>query len=142
MLTPLQDLRARLRPGALLFALATPVEARALRVSLPDENRAWVGWARRDALLGSWRPAAQERYSSMAGRDAPTLAQWLRPAFSDWRRTADGVAALTLDADRLDAALGQCQLTSFADRAVSLLSNGESWPTPWGGVQRSWSWTT
>jgi hypothetical protein len=78
-LTDLQELSARLVPGALLFCLADPAESREWRRSAPAEGLGWLGWGQREALLREERPSAQERYSSQGGRHAPSLAAgWFR----------------------------------------------------------------
>ena len=125
-LTPLQDLRARLVPGALCFALAAPERAGALRADLASLSPAWVGWRRREALLKAWRPAAQERYHSVAGRDAPALRVWLEGPFSVWRPDGRGIHSLRVDQGRLAEALELCGLADLADRPLSLFSNGEA----------------
>jgi ABC-type molybdenum transport system ATPase subunit/photorepair protein PhrA len=125
-LSPLQDLRARLVPGALLFALADAREATRLQGELSQETVAWVGWGQRQRLLHAWRPSAQERYSSMAGREAPTLRQWLAVSFRRWLPDAAGISRLKDDAGAVEAALGSCALSSLAESPVSLLSNGEA----------------
>jgi ABC-type molybdenum transport system ATPase subunit/photorepair protein PhrA len=125
-LTALEDLRARLKPGALCFSLAAPEEAEALRLSLPAENRAWVDWRRREALLRAWRPAAQERYHSVAGRDAPTLRAWLEDRFKAWRESEGGDWRLEVEGARVEGALALCGLAGLERRPLSLLSNGEA----------------
>jgi len=124
-LTPWQDLRARLTPGALLFALADPAEARALRQDLPRAGLVWLGWGRRQRLLASWRPAAQERYSSMGGKDAPLLGDWLAEAFRRWRTGPDGVSFQAVAWAQVDRAVRLCHLGAMTERPISLLSNGE-----------------
>jgi ABC-type molybdenum transport system ATPase subunit/photorepair protein PhrA len=125
-LTPWDQLRARLTPGALLFSLADPAQAEQLRQDLPAEGLAWVGWSQREALLREGRYSAQERYSSMGGRDAPPLGDWLAPSFSRWRSGPQGVAKPVVAWARLDRALRLCQLDALAERPVSVLSNGEA----------------
>ena len=125
-LTPLQDLRARLKPGALCFALATPPEAAGLRRGLPREGLAWVGWEQREALLRAWRPAAQERYHSVAGRDAPSLRAWLAERFKEWRGSAALGYRPQVHEARLERALDLAGLQALAARPLSLLSNGEA----------------
>jgi ABC-type molybdenum transport system ATPase subunit/photorepair protein PhrA len=124
-LDDLNGLRARLTPGALRFALADPAQAEALRAELPKEGLAWVGWGRRQALLAMGRPSAQERYSSMAGKDAPLLGDWLAEAFRRWRPGPGGVAIQAVSWARVDRAVRLCRLEPFTERPVSLLSNGE-----------------
>jgi ABC-type molybdenum transport system ATPase subunit/photorepair protein PhrA len=126
VLCPLRELRARLTPGALLFALAEEAQAAGLREELRREGLAWVGWSQRQAFMQAWRPAAQERYSSMAGRDAPALRDWLSPQFQRWHSGEGGVSALRLDEAGLASAMLHCGLEGLASRPVSLLSNGES----------------
>jgi ABC-type molybdenum transport system ATPase subunit/photorepair protein PhrA len=125
-LSPLQGLRARLTPGALLFALADGAQVAQLRGGLRQEGLAWVGWAQRQAFLQAGRPAAQERYSSMAGRDAPGVRDWLLPLFKRWSEDGTGISKLQLDEAGLEAAIQHCGLASLAERPVSLLSNGEA----------------
>src|SRR5262245_20283 len=125
-LTPLHELRARLRPGALHFCLADPAQARAWRAEAPIEGLAWLGWAQREALLREERPSAQERHGSQAGRHAPSLGAWLAPAFERWRPGPGGVHARHLDLFRLERAVQLCHLEALAERPVSLLSNGEA----------------
>ena len=125
-LCPLDELRARLMPGALLFALADSAQALELRTALRQPGLAWVGWIQRQALLQAWRFSAQERYSSMGGKEAPSVREWLRPQFKHWREGRDGVSALRFDAAGLDAAIRLCGLEALADHPVSVLSNGES----------------
>jgi ABC-type molybdenum transport system ATPase subunit/photorepair protein PhrA len=126
ILTDLNELRARLSPGSLCFALANRVEAQALRQALPGEGRVWLSWRQREAFLGAWRPAAQERYHSVAGRDAPSVADWLAPRFRHWREGADGVSRLTDDPAGLATMLRRCHLEALAQRSISLFSNGEA----------------
>ncbi len=125
-LSPLAGLRARLTPGALLFALADAAQAAALREELRQEGLAWVGWAQRQAFLQTGRPAAQERFSSMAGRDAPSVRDWLLPLFKRWSEDSAGISTLHLDAQGLEDAIRHCGLEALAQRPVSLLSNGEA----------------
>ncbi|HTB22043.1 MAG TPA: ATP-binding cassette domain-containing protein [bacterium] len=125
-LTALEDLRARLTPGALCFSLATPEEAETLRLSLPQEGRIWVGWRQREALLRAWRPAAQERYHSVAGRDAPSLRAWLEDSFKVWRESGRGDWRIEVEGARVEEALALCGLGGLESRSLSLLSNGEA----------------
>jgi ABC-type molybdenum transport system ATPase subunit/photorepair protein PhrA len=125
-LTPLDDLRARLTPGSLCFALADRDQALALRQGLPDESRVWLSWRQREALLGAWRPAAQERYHSVAGRDAPSVSDWLAPRFRHWQEGPDGVSRLVDDPAGLAGILRRCHLEPLARRSISLFSNGEA----------------
>jgi molybdate transport system ATP-binding protein len=76
--------------------------------------------------LRAWRPAAQERYHSIAGRDAPALRAWLAERFMAWKESAQGDWRTAVEASRLEEALALCGLGGLADRPVSLLSNGES----------------
>ena len=125
-LTPLSDLRARLTPGSLCFALAGRDQAQALRQALSGEGRVWLSWRQREALLGAWRPAAQERYHSVAGRDAPSVADWLAPRFRHWQAGPDGVSRLVDDPAGLERMLKRCHLGPLAGRSISLFSNGEA----------------
>jgi ABC-type molybdenum transport system ATPase subunit/photorepair protein PhrA len=125
-LTHLSDLRARLKPGSLCFTLADRAQAQDLRQDLPGEGRVWLSWRQREALLGAWRPAAQERYHSVAGRDAPSVADWLAPRFRHWQEGPDGVSRLMDDAESLAKMLKRCHLEPLAQRSISLLSNGEA----------------
>lgn len=125
-LSPLDELRARLMPGALLFSLADNAQALELRTELRQPGLAWVSWTQRQALLQAWRYSAQERYSSMGDKEAPTVREWLRPQFKHWKEGPDGVSSLQLDLAGLDSAIRQCGLEALADHPVSVLSNGES----------------
>ena len=125
-LTPWHELRARLSPGALLFSLASPEQAEEARQGLPRAGLAWVGWRQREALLREGRPSAQERYSSMGGGGSPALGDWLCPAFSRWQADPQGLAHPAVAWARMDRILRLCQLEPLAERAVSLLSNGEA----------------
>ncbi|MGH7442061.1 MAG: ATP-binding cassette domain-containing protein, partial [bacterium] len=122
---------AWLRPGALFFCLADPKDSAALRLrliqggSLPSAW-AWVGWRQREALLRAWRPAAQERYHSVAGRDAPSLRNWVAERFKSWRLSPEGDHRLEMDQDRLERSLSLCGLSGLDNRPMSLLSNGET----------------
>jgi ABC-type molybdenum transport system ATPase subunit/photorepair protein PhrA len=125
-LSELQGLRARLTPGALLYVLADAAQAAQLRDDLRQDGLAWLGWPQRQAFMQAWRPAAQERYSSMAGRDAPTVRDWLSPLFKRWVEGPDQISTLNLDPQALNAAIRLCGLEGLAKQPVSLLSNGEA----------------
>jgi ABC-type molybdenum transport system ATPase subunit/photorepair protein PhrA len=125
-LTPLNELRARLKPGALHFSLADPAEARAWRAEAPIEGLAWLGWGQRERLLREERPSAQERYSSQGGRHGLSLGAWLAPAYERWREGAGGVHHRHLDLFHLERNVQLCQLEGLVERPVSLLSNGEA----------------
>ena len=126
VLTPWDQLSARLTPGAFLFSLAAPDLAEELRASLAPEGLTWVGWRQREALLREGRPNAQERYSSRAGTASPPLGDWLAPASRHWRVDDRGVAQPAVASARLERALRLCQLDGLTQRPVSLLSNGEA----------------
>ncbi|HTA17119.1 MAG TPA: ATP-binding cassette domain-containing protein, partial [bacterium] len=95
-------------------------------LSLPLNKRAWVGWRQREALLKAWRPAAQERYHSVAGRDAPAVRIWLEDHFKVWKESERGDWRLEVEGARVDEALSLCGLAGLERQPLSLLSNGEA----------------
>jgi ABC-type molybdenum transport system ATPase subunit/photorepair protein PhrA len=120
-----------LEPGALgpagrpVCCLADPGEAESLRALLPAQGLVWLGWRQREALLRAWRPAAQERYHSVAGRDAPGLETWLAERFKAWKQGPRGDWWPEVERGRMLEAVALCGLEALLTRPVSLLSNGE-----------------
>ncbi len=112
-------------PGTVAACVVSGAAARDLERALGVLAPVRVGWRQREALLGAWRPAAQERYHSVAGQDAPTVAAWLGAAFSLWKPGPGGVHRLEPDPAAVERALGLCGLKALAGSPLSLLSNGE-----------------
>jgi ABC-type molybdenum transport system ATPase subunit/photorepair protein PhrA len=106
--------------------LAESAWAEAFRRDLPAAGWAWVGWRQREGFLRAYRPAAQERYHSVAGRETPGVREWLSDRFMEWRLASDQTWKPLLNAERRERALELCGLGTLAERPVSLLSNGEA----------------